>query len=43
MTQPDLVEARIEIQDRLLSYTRGIDRLDADLVLLCFSSGCSTG
>ena len=36
MTQPGLVEARIEIQDRLLSYTRGIDRLDADLVRSAF-------
>ena len=39
MEQPDLVDARTEIHDRLLSYTRGIDRLDTDLVLSAFHPG----
>ena len=39
MEQPDLVVARVEIHDRLLSYTRGIDRLDSDLVLSAFHPG----
>ena len=31
--------SRVEIHDRLLSYTRGIDRLDSDLVLSAFHPG----
>lgn len=36
MTTPDTLAARAAIEDALLSYTRGIDRLDAELVAAAF-------
>jgi hypothetical protein len=39
MTGTDTITARFEIHDRLLAYTRGIDRLDEDSLLSAFHPG----
>ena len=39
MSEPDALKAREEIHDRLLAYTRGIDRLDTESLLSAFHPG----
>jgi len=39
MADPDVTKVREEILDRLLAYTRGIDRLDEESLLSAFHSG----